>query len=248
MAVRHNTLIALALLESEDPPYRTQNFDEVEHGKPVIIHAHHGTTPFHADEIERHGFKFGKEVERNGFAQQAAERLGRKHLLGDGVYFADRPNESKKYGSSVLKVEVHLRNPYVVHHGYWSDLKQMDPEELQRQGHDGIVVRNGKYGLYGGENYRQGVAFDPAAVRVVKKHTPVGRLTTGAKIRHKETGEAGTVRGYRPHTETHLAVRREHGQGDGSTGLVHVSWNGSKRLGTKRRTDYNVGDHEVELL
>lgn len=242
-----NFLISLTLLESEEPPYRTQNFDELEHGKPVIIHAFHGTTPFNADEIARHGFKFGTEVERHSFTDKAAEKLGRKHLLGDGVYFADRPRESQKYGGSLLKVEVHLRNPYVVSKGYWADLQKMDPEELQRQGHDGIVVKDGKYGLYGGENYRQGVAFDPASVRVVKKHAPLGRLAAGAKIRHKETGESGTVRGYRPHGEQHMAWRRENNQDDGSTGYAHVAWNGSKKLGTKRRTDYNVGDHEVEL-
>jgi len=246
----NNESVELTVIESEEEPYRTQTFDEVEHGKPVIIHAHHGTTSSIASDIEQSGFRFGKEVERHGFPDATAKVLGRKHLLGDGVYFSDRPRESKKYGPSVLKVEIHLRNPYVIGHGRWSEFKELDPQELQRLGHDGIVVKRGRYGLYRGENYRQGVAFNPSSVRVVKKHAAIGRLAVGAKVRHKQTGESGTVGsgGYQPHSDEHLEWRRSNNRDDGSMGRVHVRWNGSKKAGTKKRSDLNVGDHELELI
>jgi Inorganic Pyrophosphatase/Protein of unknown function (DUF2786) len=204
------------------------SFDDVEHEKPVKIQAYHGTHAHALEQIKEHGFS--TEHPTHGLDPKASTGMGKKfkpqggkvtHLLGQGTYFTDSKNEAGKYGSHVAKVSVHLRKPYVIHHGDIHTFRNLDHDELKRKGHDGVVVHSGKYGLHGGENYRQGVAYHPHSVKLVEEHEKMTEPGHRAAVRHKVTGESGTVRSV--------------------SGKWHeVRWNGSKKAGTKPRTEYNL--------
>lgn len=240
--------------EASKPPRRIQTFDDAEHEQPVVINAYHATSNYNAERIRREGFKVGQEVEANGFLPHMEQRLGRKHLLGDGVYFADEQRK-KHYGTAgygnLHKVEVTLNKPYVLpHRTTWDTLKRINPDELKAQGYDGIIVKSGQYGLRGGENYRQGVVFHPHQIRIVDKHEPIRELAPYATVRHKETGEKGLVHAVREVPAAHrewAAANRPDAEPPPSH-WVTVRWKGSKKLGTKPRTDHNVRGHQVEVV
>ena len=238
-------LISMVLNESSPTTHRkVRSFDDVEHEQPTEIHAFHGTG--NEEDIRRDGFKFGADVERHGFPNNKV--FGRKHLLGDGIYFADSKTMSGKFGKR-LKVQVKLDKPYVINNGRAEDLRKLNPEELKKQGYDGIICKSGKYGIFGGENYRQGVVFHPEKIKVVNDWDRIETLARGAKIRHRETGETGTVTYINNFNDQAKQWRRENRPEEPEfNSYLRVRWNSSKKRGTKARTEHNVKDTHVEMV
>lgn len=230
------------------------SFDDVEHGKPVRIQAWHGTA--HAETIRDKGFRSDAEIQKHGFDGKMAKSFkhsqgeGNKvHLLGQGVYFADSKNEASKYGVP-HKIEVTMHNPYVIDHGSIDVFRNLNHSELQAKGHDGIVVKRGRYSLYGGENYRQAVVFHPHKAKLIDEFEQPNTLVTGSKVRHKLTGQVGTLkRAVRVFQDHHLEFHRDRNpdlkSGDG---FAAVKWNASKKLGLPASMDHNVYSNHIELL
>jgi hypothetical protein len=231
----------------------THSFDEVEHGKPVRLVAYHGTHPHAWETIEANGFQLGDHRSHGlgpAQANKMVARMGsnnewdRNHLLGDGIYFADSKREASKYGHA-RPVEIQLKKPYVMSRGSIADFRNLNIDELKKQGHDGVVVQSGRYGIYGGENYRQGVAFSPTAVRVLDKVPRPTVLAQGALVRHRETGEVGEVRTVRPTLPHHNEWRKEAGK-EPMDAYLSVRWRGLKGQ-SKARTEHNVSNRHVHM-
>lgn len=209
-------------------PIRTiTSFDDVVQGQSVIIQAWHGT---YADSntIKSKGF-IVPEHERNPLII----KIGRESLMGKGIYFVDSKYQATKWGTPI-QVEVALRKPYVINHGYIDLFRALNPRKIMEDGFDGIICQGGKYGLKGLENYRQGVCFYPNQVQVIGntehpiKFKLVGNkdeLLKGMRVVHKNTGEVGVIASIR------YGLHYEY---------IAVRWNGSRKLNTKARTDNNV--------
>lgn len=218
------------LKDDVSPLRKSCSFDEVKTGEPILLRAFHGTS-VHPDNLKA-GFVV-PESERNPFSEKLQKALGREGLLGSGVYFSDKKFEAEKYGSPVA-VEVELKKPYVIGKGYWSDFKDLDIQKLRAEGYDSIICRGGKYGLYGGENYRQGVVFSPEQIKVVEGKFLTDELCSGARVKDKKTGRTGVVRNMRDVSNPDFLK------------YLEVRWNKNKNAPAE--TNPNVKDTEVELL
>jgi hypothetical protein len=202
----------------------------VKTGESIVLRVFHGTSS--PVETLKAGFVV-PDSERNPFSEKLQKALGRPGLLGSGVYFTDKKFEAEKYGSPV-SVEVELKKPYVIGKGYWSDFKDLDIQKLRAEGYDGIVCRGGKYGLYGGENYRQGVVFCPEQIKVVEGRFQADELCSGARVKDKKTGRTGIVRNMRDISNSDFSK------------YLEVRWNKNKNAPAE--TNLNVKDTEVDLL
>lgn len=198
-------------------------FDEVYMGKAVTIRGWHGTHS--GDYIEKEGFKVF-DHERNPLNPKVMK--DRESLLGKGVYFTDSKNIAKNYGEP-HPIEVKLWKPYVIGHASIDDLRMLNIEKIKSKGYDGIVCQGGKYGLTG-ESYRQGVAFYEKSIKINRDKPVLKNYQKGAKVRNKETGETGEIK---------MVWGKK---------FLQIKWNGSKRLGTKPRGEYNVERDNVELI
>lgn len=238
------------------------SLDDVEHGKPVTIHALYK----HSD---HYGYKrdvnLGKQHIPHGFppnfnlhdssakhankliAADAHEEQGNHeaaHDLRDAAHNESFFTDVKDHGQHKVKVTLH--NPHVIPYGYRDTFRDLSPSKLQAAGHDGVVVQGGKDGLYG-KGYRMGVAFHPHAVTELhsdESKAKFSKLQIGAKVIHKQTGETGKVQQVRHFGHEHDAWRKANNQPH-STGYASVRWNGSKKLGTVARNDHNVAHEHV---
>ena len=208
------------------------NFDDVEHGIPVKIRAWHGT--YSVREIRKIGF-IVPEHENNPIIVPMGKRIGsdRESLLGKGVYFTDKKKSAEKWGIP-LEIEVDLKKPYVIHKGYIDDFRNLDLPDLKSRGYDGIVVQSGRYGIYGGESYRQGVVFDPKKVSLPMEKFVYTSLIRGAKVRNKLTGETGVIRSIQ---KPDIKIRPKD-----IDAFYEIKWNKSKKV------EYNVPNVNIELV
>jgi hypothetical protein len=140
-----NLRTAIRLIENIQAP--ETSWDNLTTGQPAMFYGWRGT---------------GGDPSRSILALKWQAKIGRKHLLGDGIYVAPTRLMASVYGDPVM-VRVVLRNPYVLAHASGSDIARMPYDEI-RQSHDGIVILSGR--AEGNEDMRQAVIFPEYADQV----------------------------------------------------------------------------------
>lgn len=90
-----------------------------------------------------------------GFSTPLSDRwqakLGRRYLLGDGIYAAPTKLMAKRFGEP-KRCRITLWNPFVFHSASAATFEHFSLEECRLK-HDGIVIREGR--AVGNEDIRQ---------------------------------------------------------------------------------------------
>lgn len=112
------------------------------------------------------------------------ERLGRKYLLGEGLYVAPSVRLAEPFGY-VRPVRVRLYNPYVLSGANLAMIEALDLDAIKAAGHDGIVIKSGQAGFGPGqEDLRQLVVFPPFVKDQVRfePHPVPGTIAPGTRV------------------------------------------------------------------
>jgi hypothetical protein len=107
-------------------------------------------------------------------------KLGRRYLLGEGIYAAPTKLMAKRFGDPV-QCRIVLHNPYVFATANAATFEHFNLIKCQ-QTHDGIVIREGR--AVGNEDIRQVCVFSPYTKQVeINIARPViTTLQPGAKV------------------------------------------------------------------
>jgi hypothetical protein len=145
-------------------------WDQVKTGQPIVLNGFRGE-----------GVYGGLSVE-----QQA--KFGREFLLGEGIYVAPTKTLAGHFGE-VRPVSVRMKNPYVIEAANTESLRDLDLEQIKKDGHDGIVIRKGQ-AFFGRnqEDLKQVVVFDKSQFR--EGHAEPGGLDKGTVVRIKDVAVA----------------------------------------------------------
>jgi hypothetical protein len=215
-----------------------KNFDDIKTDEPVVIRAWHGTS--YANQIKKEGFKV-PEHEINPLVQSVQAKFKNRtgsdveSMIGRGVYFTDSKRTASNYGTPI-EIDVTLKKPYVIGHGTIQDFRELDLKKLKSDGYDGIIVQSGRYGIFGGESYRQGVAFNPNNVKVATDKFKTTEIIRGAKVKDILTGERGVIKDV-----IELAPQFKQYHNNVKKYMLVIRFN-------KSGTKYNVGDMDVEVI
>lgn len=107
-------------------------------------------------------------------------KLGRRYLLGDGIYAAPTKLMAKRFGDP-MQCRIILHNPYVFATATAATFEDFDLAAC-RKSHDGIVIREGR--AVGNEDIRQVCVFARYAGQVETHIAPpnITTLQPGAKV------------------------------------------------------------------
>lgn len=103
--------------------------DQAARDAGYTIKAYHGTDAETFNEFDK-----GRIGEATGIS-----------ILGDGFYFADNKKAAKQYGKNVYTVYLKQTSPYSA---TAEDAYRLKAVELEKQGHDGVVLPTGKGNIY----------------------------------------------------------------------------------------------------
>lgn len=192
-------------------------------------------TPWHELETGRAAMFYawrGHGGSSTPLSERWQQKLGRRYLLGDGIYAAPTKLMAKRFGDPV-HCRVILRNPFVFPTATASTFEHFDLGACQ-EAHDGIVIREGR--AVGNEDIRQVCVFAPHAAQVEMDIAPP-RITTfqaGAKVRVTDRFTSA----YAQETYGHLC---------GQTGVVKSISLGHPNVRIKGKT-YFLSKQDLEIV